>query len=344
MINKSEYSIHALIDKIEQQLRIDKKFEYMRSSILDRKLKQHIFILFSYLKEAADLEEPDIFLNYYGWFSIYHMQTEYGSYLLTQIFNILREQLDQYVPTIYVAFMKELLTQAIIQLEEGFKQQESYLKSDDPFYSEAVTYLQVLLHDNEVKATQYILSLYNKGLHVKHIYEQIFQPVLYEVGRLWLEQSLTVAQEHYASRTTQNIMAKLMGRAAILPRLPFMFIGTCVGEESHDIGIRMVSDYFILLGWEAYYIGGNVPLQELISTLTKRKVDILGVSVTMPYHIHVVRDMIQEIRNYEVLHEMTIIVGGYAFAQTGNLWKRIGADGYVKRASDVLQLIHEKIA
>ena len=35
------------------------------------------------------------------------------------------------------------------------------------------------------------------GISVKDIYLHVFQSSLYEIGRLWQENKITVAQEHY---------------------------------------------------------------------------------------------------------------------------------------------------
>ena len=62
------------------------------------------------------------------------------------------------------------------------------------------------------KATRQILQAMQDGLSIESIYLEVFQPVQYEVGRLWQMNQLTVAQE---LRRGYTLRGKLL-RAALV--------------------------------------------------------------------------------------------------------------------------------
>jgi methanogenic corrinoid protein MtbC1 len=57
----------------------------------------------------------------------------------------------------------------------------------------------------------------------------------------------------------------------------------CIGGELHELGARMVADFFEMDGWDTYYVSANTPADSLIKTIEEQKLDILGLSVNMSY-------------------------------------------------------------
>ena len=55
---------------------------------------------------------------------------------------------------------------------------------------------------------------------------------------------------------------------------------TCVGNETHGLGSRMVLDFLEMDGWEVTYLGADTPHSDIISMLKERNARALLVSVT----------------------------------------------------------------
>ena len=49
------------------------------------------------------------------------------------------------------------------------------------------------------------------GVGLRTLYLDVFQPALREIGRLWQENEITVAEEHLATAITEIAMARLYG-------------------------------------------------------------------------------------------------------------------------------------
>lgn len=197
-------------------------------------------------------------------------------------------------------------------------------------------YLELLLEGNRDRAVELILSNVEAGMPIPEIYLGVFQPVQREIGRLWEVNQITVAQEHYTSAATQLIMSMLyprfLGTGSGGPGL----VATCVSGELHEIGIRMVSDFFEMAGWNTYYLGANTPSRDVIQTIISRRSKVLAISATITYHIPRVIELIEEVRGSALGDDFPILVGGRPFLISSDLWERVGADGF---AADARQAV-----
>lgn len=81
--------------------------------------------------------------------------------------------------------------------------------------------------------------------------------------------------------------------------------------ETHEVGAKLVADYFTLLGYQAHYIGLETPRSVLPEMIEALKVDVLGVSVTNAYNLVELQKMIRTIREAGI--EIPVVVGGVAF-------------------------------
>jgi MerR family transcriptional regulator, light-induced transcriptional regulator len=190
------------------------------------------------------------------------------------------------------------------------------------------SYLQSLIEGQRREASEMILSAVDAGLGVREVYRGVFQPTLYEVGRLWQRNLVTVAQEHYITAATQLIMSQLYPRIFSTKRRDRRLVATCVSGELHEVGVRMVADFFEMDGWDTYYLGANAPPEEVVREAKMRRAQVLAVSATLTDHIPRAQEVIAALKRNEGGERIKAVVGGQAFAQQPEAWKQIGADGY----------------
>jgi methanogenic corrinoid protein MtbC1 len=107
-----------------------------------------------------------------------------------------------------------------------------------------------------------------------------------------------------------------------------------VSGDLHEIGMRMVADFFEIEGWSTFYLGANVPAAGVIRTLRDRRADVLAVSATMPFHVRAVAELIAGVRASEVGDRVKILVGGYPFLVDPELWRSVGADAMARDAEE----------
>jgi methanogenic corrinoid protein MtbC1 len=118
-------------------------------------------------------------------------------------------------------------------------------------------------------------------------------------------------------------------------------IVVCPPEELHEIGARMVTDFFTLLGFDAIFVGANTPQADILEAIGYVKPQYIAISVSNYYNLVAARKMISGI--YE-LREMTgadfkIIVGGLAFEQNPGACDDVGVDSLLHNFEDIKNLL-----
>ena len=94
----------------------------------------------------------------------------------------------------------------------------------------------------------------------------------------------------------------------------------CVADEMHEIGTCMVADPPELAGWDTVYLGGNVPISDVVHILVEHRADLLAASTTMTYHLPAVIDLIAAVRAQPDCAGVKIMVGGRLFLAESGLW------------------------
>ncbi len=174
------------------------------------------------------------------------------------------------------------------------------------------TYLENLIQGNRHTCAGIVNDLMQEGHSVKSVYNDIFRDSLYEIGRKWERNEISVAVEHLATSITESLMNLVY---------PYLFnqehknrkaIISSAVNEYHQIGGRMVADIIEMNGWDSYYLGANTPLTELLRMIEEKKPDVVGLSVSMYYNLYRLSDYISSIRQQFPFVE--VLVGGHAFA------------------------------
>lgn len=115
---------------------------------------------------------------------------------------------------------------------------------DEPLAGLARGYLQALLRGERHVASRLVLDAVEAGTSVRDVYLHVFQRSQHEVGCLWQTNRLSVAQEHYCTAATQLVMSQLYPCIFASERNGQTLVATCVAGDLHEIGVRMVSDFF----------------------------------------------------------------------------------------------------
>lgn len=202
----------------------------------------------------------------------------------------------------------------------------------------AQDYLQALRLGDRHRASRLVMDAVAAGTSVKDVYLGVFQPVQYEVGRLWQTNKISVAQEHYCTAATQLIMSQLYPHIFALDRKGRAMVATCVAGDLHELGVRMVADFFEMDGWDTFYLGANTPHEGVIDTIVERRAEVLAVSATLATHVHAVRELIDAVRASPAVANVSILVGGHPFNEDPDLWKTVGADATAPDAQQAVDL------
>ncbi len=216
----------------------------------------------------------------------------------------------------------------------------SFLSARAPYGELALRYMNLLLDGKRKEAGDLIVDTLDapeSAATVSDIYLHVFQPALYEIGRLWQINDISVAEEHLFTAATQLVMSRLYPRIFTTERKSYAMMAACVDDELHEVGIRMVSDFFEMNGWDTTYLGANMPQAAILDAVKKRCPNVLAISLTMSYRLHAVAEIITRVRRDESCRGVKILVGGYCFRAFPDLWEQVNADGYATDAAGAVE-------
>ena len=175
------------------------------------------------------------------------------------------------------------------------------------------------------------------GLDVQTILVEVIQRSQREIGRLWQQNLISVADEHLATAVSQLAMARLFVEAPRRPRVGKLVTLACVEGELHDMGIRVAADVLEMEGFDVRLLGGNVPLDDLIARLRRERGDVLALSVTMTFNLPALRTAVPAVRE-AIGPDLPILAGGHAFA-----WSPDAAAGLdlAARSDDAMTMVRD---
>ena len=291
-----------------------------------------------YLIHAVRLSTPALFTSYVQWTRRVLEKRQIAWRDLQQNLELLRDEIERELGDDAVP-ARECIDAA---LNAGPEDMQSFLAGTarEPL---ARTYLTALLRANRRQAAEVIEGATQDGVSIRDLYLDVFQPVQREIGRLWQDNEISVAEEHYCTASTQALMAQFYPSILATPRKGQKVVVACVGNELHEIGTRMVADFFELDGWDGIYIGANTPTNALVDLVCRESPDLVALGITMTYHLGTASKVIERLRGDERCSDVKILVGGRVFQQHDDLWRSLGADAHAGDAAAAVTIGNELV-
>lgn len=285
----------------------------------------------AYLAEAVEADDPLLFGEYLAWVKVLFASLNFPESVLPATLDCIRHIIYEELPDGDRETVLDILEAGIRRMEHSPINLPTYLEGHEALDELARNYLAALLEADRRKASALILEAAQGGVGIRDIYLRVFQRTQREIGRLWQTNRISVAQEHFCTAATQMVMSQLYPYIFTGERKDRRIVVACVGGELHEIGARMVADFFEMSGWDSYFLGANTPPQSVLLTVRERRAHVLALSATMTFHVGKVGDIIRSLRDSDQ-SSIPVLVGGYPFNLSASLWKKVGADGYAADA------------
>jgi len=206
---------------------------------------------------------------------------------------------------------------------EGLISEETYEK-----------YLSKLLAGDRRGCWKIVVGLLEAGVGLLPLYDDLFKRSLYEVGDRWARHEVSVTAEHIASAITEHVMSLAYPCLFSHAKAERLAVVSCVAEENHQIGARMVADYFELQGWGSHFAGANEPLADLLRYVGERKPDVVALSVAVSANLPRLALVVEALLTRA--NPPRIIVGGQAFRKGGaEVFERTGQVKYLGTLSEL---------
>lgn len=206
------------------------------------------------------------------------------------------------------------------------------------------SFLDIIEIEDRAASLDFVIDLlHSNQIDIVTLYEKILAPSLNVMDSLE-KKAGSIWKEHVRSSIMRTIIENCYPYVIKERDTFFRFINKkvaviCPAEEYHELGARMVTDFFTIVGYDTYFVGSNTPREELSEILRTGEFDYIAISVSNTYNLVVTKKTIEEIRKYRP--DVMIVAGGNAFYQNKRLYKEVGADLLLTSFGDILALAKE---
>jgi len=224
----------------------------MRRCVEDNRFHLH------YLAASIQAGNPEIFSDYCGWVKVLLGKRGIAAFHL-------KENLEHWKAALLASSTESAADMIIGYLDMALKRLPQYPDEPAPVVSNErlqpllSQYIGRILALDSAGAMELMESKATDASSIFDLYVNILQPAQREIGRLWQVNSISVAVEHYATATAQQILHRLSRMVPPRPQRNARVIGICGEGEHHCVGLEMVCNLCQLDGWDTYFVGANTP-------------------------------------------------------------------------------------
>ncbi len=179
------------------------------------------------------------------------------------------------------------------------------------------------------------------------IIKEILDPALLEIGRLWGEQSVSMAQAFVGGKIAEDVLLRCIPSGENASKSPdkcAVVIGN-IEDDYHSLGRRMVYSFLNVAGWDVYDLGNDVTAEQFVDKAVEVNAHIIGVSAMMQTTALNIRNVRILIDDHGLQNSIKLAVGGAVFNWRPELVAEVGGDGTASNAASVdglfMQLLDE---
>jgi len=179
----------------------------------------------------------------------------------------------------------------------------------------------------------------SKHLSAEDIYTQLFIPLLQQTGDSWFRGQISIYDEHIVSQKIRELipLVALCDKNRSSQIKPgYRWMGITAPGEKHDLALLMTSHLLQLAGWDALFLGTQLPVNDLIDGMMKFKPQVLGISVTSSGLLQGLEPYLSVI-SQNINYNYGIIVGGAALVEE-NIKAYPGVIGVSKTLQDGIKM------
>jgi len=208
-------------------------------------------------------------------------------------------------------------------------------------YEQFLWYLEK--EDKPGAVTLALGALKNGEVDIVNLYTEVLIPALNEMNYGKKDESLYIWKEHFRTSVVRTIIECCYPQVIMEGQKKSVKMGRkkvlifCPSEEYHDLGARMMADFFSLCGHSIFYIGGNTPAAALLYAMEHLKPEVIAMGVSNYFNLVAAKKTIEEVRN-TMGNEVSIILGGSAFKDNLSVAKEIGANFCVSIYDEVVAI------
>lgn len=167
------------------------------------KIQRDLRYIYSYLSEAIYFDEIHIFIDFVIWLNGLFVNIGLEDEIIYTTLDCISKSCNEIFDGQEAKYISEIIKKSNQSLGDNSSLVASYIKKNNKYSQYANKYLEMILNNQKKEVINYVLSTIIKEITIPELYIHVFQVIQREIGRLWHENKISVAKEHFASSVTQ---------------------------------------------------------------------------------------------------------------------------------------------
>jgi DNA-binding transcriptional MerR regulator/methylmalonyl-CoA mutase cobalamin-binding subunit len=183
---------------------------------------------------------------------------------------------------------------------------ELFSEDAKPFIDECLKAVKVY----DSNALETILLKASSKLSRPQLIEDLIIPLVYNIGDLWHNGNIRIANEHLASSVIRAFLTNLVDQHSTSENAPVIISATPRGQD-HELGALIVAVTAASEGWKVIYLGPNLPEEEIAAVSDALEAKAVALSIVYPSDDPQLRKDLINLRKM-LPKNISLIVGGRA--------------------------------
>ena len=202
-------------------------------------------------------------------------------------------------------------------------------------------YLEHLFNGKRCEAREMIFAAHDRSITAAKLLKYVLWPAMEQIDKLYRNDDISRITQQTATRINRMIADQLCGFLARKPKSGKRMVLVCGEGEIEELGAQITADLFEAEGWSVWFIGCNVPNDEILGFVGKIKPDILCIYGANPASVPSIRNLVSLIREVGVCSDMQVLLSGGVFSRAEGLSDEIKADLFAHDIKEALCVVEE---
>ena len=170
------------------------------------------------------------------------------------------------------------------------------------------------------------------GIEPSQVIADILDPAIVQLGRLWEEETMSLAQNFVASKIAEDTLLRCIPENSASQQTKGAVVIGNIEDDFHSLGRKTVGLFLAAAGWEVHDLGNDVPAEDFLEKALEVGACVIGASAMMQTTALNILKLRELIDTRGLAGQIKLAVGGAVFNWRPDLVAEVGGDGTVHNA------------
>lgn len=182
-----------------------------------------------------------------------------------------------------------------------------------PSISSSEKFKELILRGEEKEAAALLIHGYMEGQALSTLFDKTITEAMHEVGELWFRGTITIADEHLASRVVLNALQQMKGVVASAGPSGMKAICCSIEGDLHELPVHLAEIILETEGWDTRNLGPNTPLFSLREMVTQQRPQLVCICARSIADLDRATAEYAQLRKVTTKLKASVVIGGEGF-------------------------------